>query len=261
MKIGIIGGSGLYDIKGMEISKEVSVSTPYGEPSSAYRVGIICDRELVFLSRHGVPHSIPPHKINYRANIWGFRSLGVERIISVNAVGSISPDIQIGSIVIPQQLIDMTGGSRASTFYEGNQVVHVDFTDPFCPEIRNSIINASHNTGLSVINSGTYICVNGPRLETAKEIKFFSLIGADLVGMTVMPEAVLARELEICYSSISIVTNYAAGISEKRLTTTEVIETMKNSEERIRSLIKGVVELMNSARNCPCKHALRDAGL
>ncbi|WP_333652275.1 S-methyl-5'-thioadenosine phosphorylase [Dissulfurispira sp.] len=265
MRIGLIGGSGLYEIEGLEITKEVSISTPYGEPSSVYRIGTIGDKgdekEIVFLPRHGIPHSIPPHKVNYRANIWGFKSLGVDRIISVNAVGGINKDLYPCDIVLLDQIIDMTYGARESTFYDKDKVVHIDFTDPYCPEMRDFIVKASQNIGLPMKLAGTYICVNGPRLETAKEIQFFSMIGADVVGMTAMPEASLAKELEMCISGISVVTNYAAGISEKKLTTTEVVETMKNSLDRIKSLIKEIIMHVPIARTCQCKDALKDAEL
>ncbi len=261
MTIGLIGGSGLYEIEGLEITKEISISTPYGEPSSVYKIGTIGDKEIVFLPRHGIPHSIPPHKINYRANIWGFKSLGIERIISVSAVGGINKDLSPGDIVLLDQIIDMTYGVRESTFYDKDKVVHIDFTNPYCPEMRDFIFKSSQNIGLPIKSTGTYICVNGPRLETAKEIQFFSLIGADVVGMTAMPEAALARELEICISGISVVTNYAAGISERKLTTTEVVETMKNSIDRIKALIKESVINIPSSRSCPCKDTLKDAEL
>lgn len=265
MAIGLIGGSGLYEIEGLEITKEVSISTPYGDPSSVYKIGTIDakegEKQIVFLPRHGIPHSIPPHKINYRANIWGFKSLGVERIISVSAAGGINRDMPPGSIIILDQIIDMTLGARISTFYDKDKVVHIDFTNPYCPEMRDFILKASHNIGLPIKPTGTYICANGPRLETAKEIQFFSIIGADVVGMTAMPEAALARELEICISGISVVTNYSAGISESKLTTTEVVETMKNSIDRIKSLIKEVIIQISDSRTCPCKDALKDAEL
>ena len=261
MRIGLIGGSGLYEIEGLETTKEVAVATPYGQSSAVYKIGTLGAEEIVFLSRHGIPHSIPPQKINYRANIWGFKHLGIERIISVNAVGGINKDLTPGDIVLLDQIIDMTYGARESTFYDKDKVVHIDFTNPYCHEMRDFIIKASQNIGLPIKTVGTYICVNGPRLETAKEIQFFSMIGADVVGMTAMPEASLARELEICISGISVVTNYAAGTSEKKLTTTEVVETMKNSTDRIKSLIKEIIMHVPIARACQCKDALKDAEL
>lgn len=261
MRIGLIGGSGLYEIEGLETTKEIAVTTPYGEPSAVYKIGTLGAEEIVFLSRHGIPHSIPPHKINYRANIWGFKHLGIERIISINAVGGINKNLSPGDIMLLDQIIDLTIGARESTFYDKDKVVHIDFTNPYCHEMRDFIIKASQNIGLPIKSAGTYICVNGPRLETAEEIRFFSLIGADVVGMTAMPEAALARELEICLSGIAVVTNPAAGTSEGKLTVTEVLETMKKSTERIKSLIKETILNIPAFRSCPCKDALNDAGL
>ncbi|MCL4458029.1 MAG: S-methyl-5'-thioadenosine phosphorylase [Nitrospirae bacterium] len=261
MRIGLIGGSGLYEIEGLETTKEIAVTTPYGQPSAVYKIGTLGAEEIVFLSRHGTHHSIPPQKINYRANIWGFKHLGIERIISVNAAGGINKNLTPGDIVLLDQIIDMTYGARESTFYDKDKVVHIDFTNPYCSELRDLLINASQAINVPVKTSGAYVCTNGPRLETAEEIRFFSLIGADVVGMTAMPEAALARELEICFSGISVVTNPAAGIFKEKLTVTEVIETMKKSTDRIKSLIKEAVINIPLSRNCPCKDALKDAEL
>ena len=261
MPTGIIGGSGLYEIEGVVTTKEVSLSTPFGEPSSTFKIGTLGDIEVVFLPRHGIPHRIPPHKVNYRANIWGLKSLGVERIISISAVGGINSDMPPGSIVLLDQIIDMTYGARPSTFYDIDRVVHVDFTHPYCPEMARAVIRAAQNINLQLKTNATYICVNGPRLETAKEIKFFSMIGADVVGMTAMPEAALAREMEICISGLSVVTNHAAGISGSKLTTTEVIETMGKTMELIKALVREALLQMPAARACSCKDALKDSGL
>jgi 5'-methylthioadenosine phosphorylase len=259
MPIGLIGGSGLYDIGGLEIREEISLSTPYGAPSSTYKLGNLDGTEIVFLARHGIPHRVPPHKVNYRANIWGFKSLGVERIISIGAVGGIKRAMQPGSVVVLDQIIDMTLGARAATFYDEEKVVHVDFTHPYCSELREIFIQAAGHVSLPVKKSGTYICVNGPRLETEKEIEFFSFIGADVVGMTAMPEAALARELEMCCTGISVVTNYAAGIAGARLTTTEVVETMRNSLDALKALLRAVLPHIPAHRSCACKDALKDA--
>ncbi len=193
--------------------------------------------------------------------MWGFKSLGVEKIISIGAVGGIKSDMQPGSLVILDQIIDMTMGARAATFYDEEKVVHVDFTHPYCAEVRDIFIKAAGHISLPVKKSGTYICVNGPRLETAREIQFFSLIGADVVGMTAMPEAVLARELEMCFAGISVVTNYAAGIAGARLTTTEVVEAMRNSLDAIKALLRAAVPRIPAHRTCACKDALKDAGI
>ena len=256
--IGVIGGSGVYDIPGVEISDSVKMTTPFGEPSDVYRIGKIEGSEVAFLPRHGSMHHIQPHKINYRANLWGFRELGVKRILSIGASGGISSAMSPGSIAAPDQIIDMTSG-RHSTFYDEDEVVHIDFTEPFCPDLRAHIVAAAEKSGTGIIRQGTYICVNGPRLETASEIRAFSLLGADMVGMTGMPEAVLARELEICFAAISVITNFAAGISDKKLTATEVVEFMKGATDRIKALLRVFLTRDFSAVSCSCGQALKDA--
>ncbi|MFO0753088.1 MAG: S-methyl-5'-thioadenosine phosphorylase [Thermodesulfovibrionales bacterium] len=261
MMIGLIGGSGLYEMEGLSPLREVSLSTPFGEPSAPYRIGTFGGSEVAFLARHGNPHRFPPHRVNYRANIWGFKSLGVERIIAVSAVGGINRDMPPGSLVLLDQIVDMTYGARPSTFYEEDRVVHVDFTEPYCAGMRESILAASRTAGLPLVEKGTYVCVNGPRLETAKEIEFFASIGADVVGMTAMPEASLAREAELCLAGIAVVTNRAAGISGGKLTTNEVVETMRGSLEALQSLLGSVLLRLPSSRTCACKDALQDSCL
>ena len=256
--LGVIGGSGLYDMPGLEITGSEKITTPYGDPSDVYRIGKLAGTEVAFLPRHGTMHHIQPHKINYRANIWGFRELGVRKILSVGASGGISGFMEPGGIAVPDQIIDMTSG-RHSTFYEDDEVMHIDFTEPFCTDLRERIFAASEKAGIRVIRKGTYICVNGPRLETAAEIRAFSVLGADMVGMTGMPEAVLARELELCFAGISVVTNRAAGISGKKLTATEVIESMMASTEKIKELLKAFFAMDFSTSACFCGQALEDA--
>ena len=256
--IGVIGGSGVYEIDGVVIREEKRISTPFGEPSDSYRIGEISGVEVAFLPRHGSPHHIAPHKINYRANIRGFKELGAERIISVNAVGGMNSKFKPGNIVILNQIIDMTEG-RASTFYDEEEIVHVDFTEPYCPELRTALLMAGKKAGVALKENAAYICVNGLRLETAAEIKAFSLLGADVVGMTGMPEASLARELAICFAGIGVVTNFAAGISGNRLTTTEVVRTMAESAEVVKILLERTFVSIPQARNCMCKDALANA--
>ena len=256
--LGVIGGSGVYDIPGVEISELVPLSTPYGEPSDVYRIGKAAEIDIVFLPRHGSKHHIQPHKINYRANIWGFRELGVKKILSIGASGGISRNVEPGGIAVLDQIIDLTSG-RNSTFYDEAEVVHIDFTEPFCPDLRSHILGAAEEAGIQAISKATYICVNGPRLETAAEIRAFSFLGADLVGMTAMPEAVLARELELCFAGISVVTNYAAGITGKKLTTTEVIESMKDSAVKVKAVLKAFFSRDFSSSACFCGQALKNA--
>lgn len=265
-KIGLIGGSGLYNIKGLVIKKRKNIITPFGKPSDEYVIGQIGNTGVVFLPRHGSRHNLAPHRINFRANIWGFKTLGVERIISVSAVGGIRKGLKPGSIAVLDQIIDMTG-NRESTFFDGKsgsprsrrRVVHIDFTMPYCGEMRGVLLKSGQLAKIPLKASATYAAVEGPRLESAAEIKALRIMGADVVGMTGMPEAALARELEICYSGISVVANYAAGITKKKLTAKEVIEEMKASTDRIKKILKYSFNLFTEQRKCACTEALKDA--
>ncbi len=256
--IGVVGGSGIYDIPGLEIKDSVRVGTPFGEPSDLYRVGRWAGSDVVFLPRHGSTHHIQPHKVNYRANIWGFRELGAGKIISICSAGGISPGMKPGSIAVPDQIIDMTDGRKA-TFYDEDEVVHVDFSEPFCPDMRTLVFDAAEDAGVAVIKSGTYVCTNGPRLETGAEIRTFAGWGADMVGMTLMPEAVLARELEICFACIVVITNFAAGIAEKKLSTKDVLACMQASAESLRAVLRSVLSLAVRPSSCGCKQTLKEA--
>jgi len=257
--IGVIGGSGLYKIEGLSVKGSETVNTPYGSPSDRYTLAELGGRRVIFLPRHGSKHTIPPHMINYRANIWGFKMLGAKRIISISAVGGIKKGFKPGDIVILEQIIDMTR-SRKSTFYNGDEgVIHIDFTEPYCPELSHTILKAGRKTGINVKKGGTYVAVDGPRLETAAEIRGFKALGGNLVGMTGMPEASLAREIEICYAGISVVANYAAGITNKRLTTSEVIEVMTATAESLKELLKETILLIPDERGCLCGESLKDA--
>ncbi len=256
--IGVIGGSGLYDVPDLNIKDSVRVSTPYGEPSDFYRTGRWSDKEVVFLPRHGSTHHIQPHKVNYRANIWGFRELGAGQIISICSSGGISPGMRPGMIAIPDQIIDMTHG-RLSTFYDEEEVVHIDFTEPFCPDMRKNVAAAAASAGAAFINSGVYVCTNGPRLETAAEIRTFSGWGADMVGMTLMPEAALARELEMCFTCIAVITNFAAGMAARKLTTKEVLSSMRSSKEILRAVLTAFFSARTGPFTCGCKQTLKEA--
>lgn len=257
-EFGIIAGSGLYDIPGLVITDSVKIRTLYGDPSDVFRIGTISGKEIAFLPRHGATHNIQPHKINYRANIWGFREIGVKRIISVGASGGISSKMKPGLIAVPDQLIDFTEG-RLSTFYDRDEVIHIDFTEPFCSDMRSYILKATKKARIKVSKTGTYICTNGPRLETPAEIRAFSIIGADIVGMTAMPEAALARELGMCLAGISVITNFAAGVEHKKLTATEVVDMMQRSAEKLTLILKEFFNLNFSAMSCDCARALKNA--
>lgn len=222
-KLAIIGGSGLYQMESMEITSQQQIDTPYGKPSADYIHGSIGNAEVVFLSRHGNPHTLPPHKINYRANIWGLKQLGITEIIAVAAVGGISSQMAPAHIAIPDQLIDYSYGREHTFFAEDLQsVTHIDFTFPYHPILRDRLIQSAKSLSIKISPVGVYGCTQGPRLETAAEIKRMQHDGCDLVGMTGMPEAALAKELEMKYASIAVVANWAAGKSEGEITMSEI---------------------------------------
>ena len=245
-KIAIIGGTGLTSIQGFEITHREIVQTPFGEPSGPLVQGMFCGNKVYFLPRHGSGHTIPPHKINYRANIWALKNVGVEKVIAVNAVGGIREDMQAGTLVIPDQIIDYTV-SRISTFFEEGlkQVIHIDFTEPFCEELRLSIISAADTNSINIIKEGTYASTQGPRLETAAEINRLEKDGCDLVGMTCMPEAALAREKELCYASISVVANLAAGRGTEELSMEVIEQNLNSGMTEVRKLLEAVIPNLN----------------
>lgn len=210
--LAIIGGSGLTGLSTLEIVRREVVRTPYGEPSGALTFGQLCARPVVFLARHGYGHTIPPHMVNYRANLWALQSVGASEILSVASVGAIRADLAPGSLVVPDQILDYTWG-RTSTFFDGvdDPVRHIDFTEPYNANLRTLILEAASRAGEAMIDGGVYATTQGPRLESAAEINRFERDGADLVGMTGMPEAALARELGLPYAAINVVANFAAG--------------------------------------------------
>ena len=210
--LGIIGGTGLTQLANLEITHRQVARTPYGEPSGALTFGRICGQEVIFLARHGYGHTIPPHEVNYRANLWALKEHGVDRVVSVATVGGIHPDLIPGTLVIPDQIIDYTHG-RAATYFVGNgkPVTHLDFTFPYCDAMRAALLQAAASAGISLRDGGVYGVAQGPRLETAAEINRMERDGADMVGMTGMPEAYLARELARCYAAVGAVVNHAAG--------------------------------------------------
>ncbi|OOZ37391.1 S-methyl-5'-thioinosine phosphorylase [Solemya velesiana gill symbiont] len=236
--LAIIGGSGFTKLEELKIVRREVIHTPFGEPSSPLVHGIFNGLEVVFLPRHGSAHTIPPHKVNYRANLWALSHIGIKRVIGVAAVGGIRKDMAPGSIVIPDQIIDYTYG-RSHTYFETDlsHVTHIDFTEPYCNELRNALIEASESAGIDLITNGTYGATQGPRLETAKEIDRMGSDGCDLVGMTGMPEAALARELGVCYASCSVVANWAAGRSDGPITMDEIEKHLIDGMERVRKLL------------------------
>jgi 5'-methylthioadenosine phosphorylase len=243
--LAIIGGSGLTELANLEITRRQIVRTPFGEPSGAVTFGRIGQREVAFLARHGYGHTLAPHEINYRANLWALHAKGVSRIVSVCTVGAIAPDLAPGALAVPDQIIDYTWG-RKSTFFEGAEqpVVHVDFTHPFCDETRGFLIAAAKDAGMAVRERGTYAAVQGPRLETAAEVNRLERDGADMIGMTGMPEAVLARELQIAYAAIAVVVNAAAGRGEsrERVSLEDIGRVLDEGMDRVRQVLARVVD-------------------
>jgi 5'-deoxy-5'-methylthioadenosine phosphorylase len=210
--LGIIGGTGLAQLANLEITHRKVARTPYGEPSGALTFGRMCDQEVVFLARHGYGHTIPPHEVNYRANMWALKDHGVDRVVSVATVGGIHPEMIPGTLSIPDQIIDYTHGRAATYFVETDKtVIHIDFTYPYCDAMRAALLQAAVDAGISLRDGGVYGAVQGPRLETAAEINRMERDGVDMVGMTGMPEAYLAREIGICYATVGAAVNYAAG--------------------------------------------------
>ncbi len=238
-KLAIIGGSGLTKMDALEITRREVVNTPYGEPSSPLTHGCFDGLDIVFLPRHGSGHTIPPHKINYRANIWALKHIDVDYIIGMATVGGIRDDMAPETIVIPDQIIDYTWG-RGNTFFENDlsEVTHIDFTEPYCHELRNALINAADEADLDIVNEGTYGATQGPRLETAMEIKRMQNDGCDLVGMTGMPEAALAKELGLCYAHCSVVANWAAGIGDDPITMEDIEANMKKGMKKVYALLQ-----------------------
>ncbi|GAB4297260.1 MAG: S-methyl-5'-thioinosine phosphorylase [Thiohalomonadaceae bacterium] len=244
-KLAIIGGTGLTSLKNLEIINREVVHTPYGEPSAPLTHGSIAGKEVLFLARHGYGHTIPPHKVNYRANIWALKEAGADHIIAVNAVGGIRADMTPGRIVIPHQIIDYTWNRINTYFEEGlTHVTHIDFTEPYCAGLRQMLIDGVRAIGLNAVEEGVYATTQGPRLETAAEIDKLERDGCDLVGMTGMPEAALARELDICYACCAVVANMGAGRGSGAITMEEIEQNLNEGMERVRSLLERVAPLV-----------------
>jgi 5'-deoxy-5'-methylthioadenosine phosphorylase len=244
--VAIIGGSGLTNLKNLRITRREVIRTPYGEPSAPMVFGQLGGQEAVFLPRHGAGHTIPPHEVNYRANIWAIKQTGVDKVIAVNAVGGISHDyLASGTLVIPDQVIDYTYG-RAHTFFgsEQKKVTHVDFTYPYCENLRQTVIRTAAGAKMKVVGRGTYGATQGPRFESAAEIRRMERDGADIVGMTGMPEAGLARELELCYASISLVVNPAAGKAKEAISLREIEKNLETGMASVRALLEQVIPLI-----------------
>jgi len=257
--IGVIGGSGMYEF--LDAADEVTVRTPFGPPSDPLVIGEVAGRRVAFVPRHGRDHRFPPHRIPYRANLWALRSIGVRQVVAPSAVGSLISAYGPGTLVIPDQIVDRTGG-RVQTYYDEGAAVHVQFADPYCPVGRSVAITTAQAAGWPPAESGTLVVIDGPRFSTRAESRWYAALGWTLVGMTGHPEAVLARELALCYTTIALVTDTDAGIEEGQgVTHAEVFRVFAGNLTRLRDLLMKVIEKLPAERDCPCPHALDDLPL
>ena len=261
-EFGVFGGSGFYRFA--ERSRGVAVKTPYGKPSSAVTLSVIEGRKVAFIPRHGVHHEFPPHAVPYRANVFAFKNLGVERIVAPNAVGSLKAEVGPGDLVFCDQFVNFTSG-RKDTYYDGPKTTHVSTASPYCPEMRRAAAEAAEALGLRYHGTGTVVVIQGPRFSTKAESVFYSRQGWDVINMTQYPEAVLARELEMCFLNISLVTDYDAGLegdpTVKPVSHDEVIRVFDRNLENLRKLIVEIVRRVPAERGCDCGSALEHARL
>ncbi len=259
-RIGIIGGSGLYKIEGIKIKEEVCVATPFGDPSAKYIIGELEGKEVVFLPRHGAGHLISPTEINYRANIYGMKKLGVERIISVSACGSLKEELRPMDFVVVDQFVDRTNYGREMTFFRDGVVAHIEFSHPICDELSKAVYEAAKALQVRVHSKGTYLNMEGPAFSTLAESNLYRSWGMDIIGMTNLAEAKLAREAEICYSTLAAVTDYDCWHpTHESVTIDLVISYLKKNIENAKKILVGVLKNIDSHRKCKCKDALKFA--
>jgi 5'-methylthioadenosine phosphorylase len=259
IRIGIIGGSGLYQMDGLTQIEETEVDTPFGKPSDAYRLGTLEGQRVAFLARHNRNHTISPSELNFRANIYGFKKLGVEWIISASAVGSLKEELRPLDIVLPDQFYDRTK-ARISTFFGDGIVAHVSFAHPICMQLADVIQQAGKDADVPIKRGGTYVCMEGPQFSTVAESNTYRSHGADLIGMTNLQEAKLAREAEICYTTMALVTDYDCWHPQHdAVTVTQVIENLKKNSENAQKIIRSAVKRLPIERTCKCGRALQHA--
>ncbi len=257
--LGVIGGSGLYEIPEMTGLREITVETPFGAPSGPVVEGRIGQQTVFFLARHGKGHVLSPTEVPYRANVWALKSLGVTHLLSVSAVGSLQAEIAPGHLIVPDQLIDRTKGTRAATFFEGGAVAHVPLGDPYCGEFRQAVLAAASQAKATVHDGGTLVCMEGPQFSTRAESFLYRSWGAQLIGMTALPEAKLAREASLCYTTLALATDYDCWYEGHDSVTVEaVIEVMKGNAVKARKTLLALVHSFG-ARNCACADTLKYA--
>lgn len=253
-EIGVFGGSGFYAF--LDDPEEVTLATPYGAPSAPYTIGTAGGRRVAFLPRHGRDHEFPPHLVPYRANVWGMKELGVTRLLGPSAAGSLRRDIPPKTFVVSDQAIDMTK-SRTNTFYDGPETVHVSFADPYCPVLRRSLVDAAAGLGIEHRDGGTMVVIEGPRFSTRAESKMFAQAGGDVIGMTQFPELTLARELEMCFANVALVTDYDVGVDDiAPVSHAEVLKVFGENIEALRDLMFAAIPSVPADRDCPCATAL-----
>lgn len=258
--IGVFGGSGFYEFLA-EGAEEVEVETPYGKPSAPLTIGEVDGVRAAFLPRHGREHQYPPHAIPFRANLWAMSEVGVDRILAPTAAGSLVPEYHPGHFVVPDQLVDRTW-ARPSTFFDGPQTTHISFADPYCPELRPLALEAAREAGATVHDGGTVVVIQGPRFSTRAESRWFSRNGWEVINMTQLPEATLARELEICYANVSVITDYDVGVEGEveAVTHATVLKRFEESLSVLRELVgRFVPAAARTPRSCPCATARADA--
>jgi 5'-methylthioadenosine phosphorylase len=253
--LGVIGGSGFY--AWFDDADEIAVDTPFGPPSGPLLIGTVAGRQVAFLPRHGRDHRFPPHRVNYRANLWALRAVGVRQVLGPCAVGSMHPELGPGALVVPDQIVDRTWGRPHTVYDEIGPVAHVAFADPYCPRGRRAVLAAAREAAWPARDGGTLVVINGPRFSTRAESRWHAALGGDVVGMTGMPEAAIARELALCYTSINVVTDLDAGFeSGEGVTHAEVFAQFARSIEALKSLLLDVVAALPSDDACACRHAL-----
>ena len=256
-EIGVFGGSGFYSF--LDSTETVTVDTPYGEPSARPVIGQVGGRRVAFIPRHGAKHELPPHRINYRANVWAMKELGVERIVGPCAAGSLRKGVALGDFVVCDQIVDRTR-SRAHTFYDGPVTTHISFADPYCETMRGIAVSTGRELGITMHTHGTMVVIEGPRFSTRAESKWFASQGWDTLNMTGYPEALLARELEICYANVSLITDYDVGVEDAPPVTHEdVIRVFAENNEKLRGLLFALIPALPAERTCECATALHGA--
>ncbi|MCP9449325.1 MAG: S-methyl-5'-thioadenosine phosphorylase [Nitrospira sp.] len=257
--VGVIGGSGLYAMEGLKDAREYRIRTPFGAPSGAVVVGLIDGVQVAFLARHGSGHRLSPSEINYRANIYALKSLGVSRVISISAVGSMKESIKPEDVVIPDQFLDLTK-RRASTFFEGGVVAHVAFGEPVCAGLSEKLASSGRRVGATVHSGGTYVCIEGPQFSTKGESMLYRQWGVDVIGMTNMPEAKLAREAELCYATMALVTDYDCWHeTEEDVTVEAILATLHRNVESAKRILQEAIPAVATSEACACQRALDHA--